>query len=267
MATLMQKDVLIEFIASTIIGVRNIASDEDKKYLKHLRNENYATACDEIDYQKTLAEIRKIRDKYDLDDKRKEVSIENKIQLKELEIFQNIAFEFKDGWANLIYDLGKDITELCKSANCELPKILQVKEKYATLRFYYDDRKYEYPEIIKKCIGMLVSKAENKSATICEVCGKKGEIRAKMINKYTLWFTACDEHKEDSLTFDEWKEYQKRNTKDEIISKLKELKPLYKEKGLEIICIDDNGSEEDYKDLDIYYKIDMEVIEKYTSSV
>ncbi len=58
---------------------------------------------------------------------------------------------------------------------------------------------------------MLVSRAENKSEKVCEVCGGKGELRAKMINKYTLWITTCDEHKEDSLTFEEWKEYQEFN--------------------------------------------------------
>ncbi len=52
--------------------------------------------------------------------------------------------------------------------------------------------------------------------------------------------------------------------KDEIINKLKELAPLYKEKGFEIVCINDN--EEEYTSLIIYYKIDMKAIEKYSVS-
>lgn len=204
MATLVEKDVLIEYVAGTMIDIRKIGTEKDRLKLKILRSAIYSVKSEKINYEKTVNRIKKIREKYNLDD-------ENKVKLKELKIFENITYKIKDGWTDLIYNLGKDITELCESANCELPKILQVKEKYGTLRFYYDDRKYEYPEIIKNCIGMLVSKAENKSAKICEKCGEKGKLRAKMINKYTLWFTACDEHKEDSLTFEEWKEYQEFN--------------------------------------------------------
>jgi len=53
-------------------------------------------------------------------------------------------------------------------------------------------------------------------------------------------------------------------TKDEIISKLKELAPLYKEKGFEIVCINDN--EEEYTSLIIYYKIDMKAIKEYSKN-
>ena len=62
---------------------------------------------------------------------------ENENKLNELEIFKDkVAFEFKDGWTDLVYNLGKDITELCELTNCELPMIQQIKEKMGTLRFY-----------------------------------------------------------------------------------------------------------------------------------
>lgn len=76
---------------------------------------------------------------------------ENENKLNELEIFKNkVIFEFHDGWTNLIYDLGKDITELCELVNCELPIIQQIKTKFGTLRFYYNCLNSEYPEILKK---------------------------------------------------------------------------------------------------------------------
>lgn len=190
---------------------------------------------------------------------------ENKARLKELEIFKDkVPFQFKNGWVDLVYEIGKDITELCKLTNCELPVIERVKSKYATLRVdYYFNTKV--PPIIERLIDSLLYEAEDKSSRICEVCGKEGQLRT---TKSGSWdFTVCDEHKEDYLTMEEFKEYSKRHSQKEIISKLKDLKPLYKEKGLEIICIDDNRNEEDYKDLDIYYKIDMEVIKQYTKSV
>lgn len=47
----------------------------------------------------------------------------NREKLKELEIFKKVAFEFKEGWTDLVYELGKDIQELCELTNCELPYI------------------------------------------------------------------------------------------------------------------------------------------------
>lgn len=127
---------------------------------------------------------------------------ENEDKLKELKIFENVLFEFKDGWTDLVYNLGKDITELCELTNCEIPLMLQVKEKLGTLRFYYDDNKFNYPDAVKNSIFALVSQAVWKSANICENCGKYGELR---VTKRGLWFTTCEEHKEDSITVDELK--------------------------------------------------------------
>lgn len=127
---------------------------------------------------------------------------ENKAKLKELEIFKDkVAFEFHDGWTDLIYELGKDITELCELTNCELPMIQQIKEKFGTLRFYYNTLNSQYPKIVEKSISALVRQAESKSANVCEICGKYGETRTNGIV-----FTSCDEHKlENSMTIEEHK--------------------------------------------------------------
>lgn len=137
------------------------------------------------------------------------LSIENEVKLKELKIFEKIEFEFKDGWTDLIYNLGKDITELCELTNCELPYIQQVKEKMGTLKFYYNCLNSPYPPIVEKSIRALVSIAEISSASTCEVCGKYGQLR---VSKRGLYFTVCDEHKEDSITSKEYEElvFQKR---------------------------------------------------------
>ena len=126
---------------------------------------------------------------------------ENYEKLKSLKIFEKVAFEFHDGWTNLVFQLGKDVTELCELTNYELPKMLQIKTKLGTLRFYYDDSNLNYPDAVKNSIFALVSQAVWKSANICENCGKYGELR---VTKRGLWFTTCEEHKEDSITVDEW---------------------------------------------------------------
>ena len=127
---------------------------------------------------------------------------ENKDRLNELEIYKNITFEFNDGWTDLIYELGKDITELCELTNCELPMIQQIKEKFGTLRFYYNTLNSQYPKIVEKSISALVRQAESKSKRICAYCGKNAELRVST----GFWFTACDEHKKDSITLDEYEE-------------------------------------------------------------
>lgn len=127
---------------------------------------------------------------------------ENVNKLNDLELFKDkVAFEFHDGWTDLIYELGKDITELCELTNCELPMIQQIKEKFGTLRFYYNTLNSQYPEIVEKSINALVRQAESKSTNVCEICGKYGETRTNGIV-----FTSCDEHKlENSMTIEEHK--------------------------------------------------------------
>lgn len=130
------------------------------------------------------------------------INDENENKLNELEIFKNkVIFEFHDGWTNLIYELGKDITELCELTNCEIPMIQQIKTKFGTLRFYYNCLNSKYPEIVKKSISALVKDAGRKSANICEYYGKRGETRTN-----GLVFTSCEEHKlENSITLEEYR--------------------------------------------------------------
>lgn len=69
MATIMQKDVLIEVVAYTqaIISKRtapNAPRNEDQRFLSNLRDYLYSTASDKIDYQKTLDDVKNIKEKY-----------------------------------------------------------------------------------------------------------------------------------------------------------------------------------------------------------
>ena len=63
MATIMQKDVLIEVVAYTqAIIIKRTAPDaprnEDQRFLSNLRDYIYSTAPDKIDYQKTLDDVK-----------------------------------------------------------------------------------------------------------------------------------------------------------------------------------------------------------------
>jgi len=68
------------------------------------------------------------------------------------------GFDCGDGWFNLIYDLSKKISDI--APECE---VVQVKEKFATLRFYVNGYNDE--------IDKLINEAEELSGRTCEICG------------------------------------------------------------------------------------------------
>lgn len=118
------------------------------------------------------------------------LSEENRAKLNELELFKNkVPYQILNGWTDLVYELGKNIEELCKLANCELPQIEHIKSKYASLRFdYYFNS--SVPKIVKKLIDSLIYEAEDKSERICEYCGADGELRETKSGSWKL--VSCD---------------------------------------------------------------------------
>lgn len=97
------------------------------------------------------------------------------------EPFQLFGFECDDGWYELIYNLCQKIQKECDESKCDQVVAVQVKEKFGTLRFYYDGGNDN--------IHNLVAEAENKSKTICELTGNTGGLCKKGI-----WYkTLCNE--------------------------------------------------------------------------
>ena len=118
------------------------------------------------------------------------LSEKNRAKLNELELFKNkVPYQILNGWTDLVYELGKNIEELCKLANCELPQIEHIKSKYASLRFdYYFNS--SVPKIVEKLIDSLIYEAEDKSERICEYCGADGELREVKSGSWKL--VSCD---------------------------------------------------------------------------
>lgn len=88
------------------------------------------------------------------------------------------GFECDDGWYELIYNLCEKIQNECNESKCEQVKALQVKEKFGGLRFYYCGGNTK--------IYQFVLDAEDKSTTICEVTGNKGDHCKKGYHVKTL---------------------------------------------------------------------------------
>jgi len=84
---------------------------------------------------------------------------------------KNFYFECDEGWGDLLLDLSNKIQKHCDESGCKQVKALQVKEKFATLRFYISGGD-DY-------ISKLIDEAEAKSADICEVTGGYGILHRK----------------------------------------------------------------------------------------
>jgi len=70
-----------------------------------------------------------------------------------------------DGWFDILW-------RLCEEIYAMRPKVLQIKEKFGTLRFYAS-----FPEEYTERGWNLIFKAEEESAETCETCGQPGEMR------------------------------------------------------------------------------------------
>ncbi len=98
-----------------------------------------------------------------------------------------VSFECDNGWFQLIHDLSARIEakarELGIDPNSEdWPHVMGVKEKFGKLRMLVIT-----PKIPLRLINELISEAEAKSATTCEVCGQPGIMRPG-----TVWQVRCD---------------------------------------------------------------------------
>jgi len=96
------------------------------------------------------------------------------------------GFECDEGWYPMIYELLDKIQAFVDThpdfADLE---IMQIKEKYAGLRVYIN---YGPDEIYD-----LINEYENKSYSVCEICGKEGKERER-----GHWYkTLCEEHYEE----------------------------------------------------------------------
>jgi len=83
---------------------------------------------------------------------------------------KGLSFECGDGWFNLLYDLSKKIQRLINEKKISKDfRVIQIKEKFAFLRYYSNFSTNELEE--------LINQAEEQSMITCEQCGKSGEIR------------------------------------------------------------------------------------------
>jgi hypothetical protein len=100
---------------------------------------------------------------------------------------QVIYMECDGGWKSLVDPIVARIQETGG-------RVDQIKEKYGTLRIYYTPGEEEWDDTIDN----MISEAERKSASTCEICGQPGSL----LYKHGWYKTLCKKHA-DSLGFKE----------------------------------------------------------------
>lgn len=91
-----------------------------------------------------------------------------------------------DGWKEIILETNEMLAHMDP-----FYKITQIKEKFGTLRYYFESE-YEYDSIERKIMQAITANAEFQSSIICEICGKYGSLDDSQYYIRTL----CKKHKE-----------------------------------------------------------------------
>jgi hypothetical protein len=96
--------------------------------------------------------------------------------------FAEVAKMVGPGWSSLLEDLCVKLLKLGWTG-----KLAQVKEKFGTLRFYWEN---DIPDkVLARLAEDVVAQAEWRSGQVCDTCGAYGRLRGKG------WlYTSCKEH-------------------------------------------------------------------------
>lgn len=110
------------------------------------------------------------------------------------------------GWLTMVEDLLANVRSTLKPELAERFKLTQIKEKFGTLRVYYQGQamfvdslcpggpasaRIENDDNRFGEIDALISEATGRSAETCIFCGDVGSIRTK-----GWWLTVCDLHEQ-----------------------------------------------------------------------
>jgi hypothetical protein len=98
----------------------------------------------------------------------------------------------RDGWYPLLDDLCRTLNRIIgfmPEAERPMYAAVQVKEKFGTLRFYLRGHAHD------SAAEQWIRRAEQASATVCDVCGKDGTMRGGKDGD--MWLRVrCDEHED-----------------------------------------------------------------------
>ena len=115
------------------------------------------------------------------------------------------GFEIGEGWHDLIHSTCEKLELIRTTFNVTI-EASQIKEKFGTLRFYFDAHANENEDksnmdqekwnLIYDVINDIIDSSERKSGYICEKCGKYG--KTEVINGW--YSTYCKAHYDETMT-------------------------------------------------------------------
>jgi hypothetical protein len=94
------------------------------------------------------------------------------------------CFECGDGWRGVIAELADRLEAYAGIANAEGLLVVQVKEKFGSLRVYF-------PGPVPAKVRDWVSTAEHQSARTCELCAAPAALRARPEGGYVRTLCAA----------------------------------------------------------------------------
>lgn len=93
-----------------------------------------------------------------------------------------------DGWQDLLERALKRIAAAVAREPAGSFQIVQIKEKYGTLRLYFDGHKLSKKALVK--VWEAIDLAEARSACSCEECGAEG----RLYDRNGWYLTRCPRH-------------------------------------------------------------------------
>lgn len=109
--------------------------------------------------------------------------------------YEKWGCECSSGWYQLIYDLCQSIIDRYEEDKMSVEiRVIQIKEKMGSLRFYYDfedspnlvENDNETKKKLRRDIRKIVRNYKELSKTVCELCGAEAVIRMDMRRKQSL---------------------------------------------------------------------------------
>lgn len=112
------------------------------------------------------------------------------LMLRYPQLFHGMGYpEVGDGWQDLIERaVARIATAVAGGPAGSIVRIVQIKEKYGTLRLYYEARKL--PTKILAAVREAIDLAEARSACTCEECGAEG----RLYDRGGWYLTRCANH-------------------------------------------------------------------------
>lgn len=102
-------------------------------------------------------------------------------------------YHCEDGWNGLLEEAGTRINEIAERHNLtssQYPVVDCIKEKFGKLRIYISPLDASIGEEVMQEIFAVLEDIEHKSSTVCEFCGKAGQVTT---NKKGTWMKAVCE--------------------------------------------------------------------------